>query len=151
MYCQEELIRKSLFHAVFEATKGVAARLRTLSGSTFDGSELVDYCFGSKSGTPVISINAYVTHSEHSEHSGFANQLKGVFGMFRNPPAHTPRATAEWTISEADTLDYFSWLSLLHRRLDKAVVNRLKRLLLARHSPSARTLLPRTVRYGKAA
>jgi hypothetical protein len=40
MYCQEELIRKSLFHAVFEATKGLAARLRTLSGSTLDGSEL---------------------------------------------------------------------------------------------------------------
>lgn len=46
MYCQEELIRKSLFHAVFEATKGVAARLRTLSGSTFDGSELVGRVLG---------------------------------------------------------------------------------------------------------
>jgi Protein of unknown function (Hypoth_ymh) len=51
-YCQEELIRKSLFHAVFEATKGLAARLRTLSGSTLDGSDLIGYCFPSKSGTP---------------------------------------------------------------------------------------------------
>jgi uncharacterized protein (TIGR02391 family) len=123
MYCQEELVRKSLFHAVFEATKGLAARLRTLSGSTLDGSDLVDYCFASKTGMPVICINAYVTHSERSEHSGFANNLRGVFGTFRNPPAHAPRATAEWTISEADALDYFSWLALLHRRLDKAVVN----------------------------
>jgi hypothetical protein len=61
--------------------------------------------------------------SERSEHSGVNGQLKSFFGMFRNPPAHTPRATAEWTISEADTLDYFSWLFLLHRRLDKAIVN----------------------------
>jgi uncharacterized protein (TIGR02391 family) len=124
-YCQEELIRKSLFHAVFEATKGLAARLRTLSGSTLDGSDLVDHCFASKTGTPIIRINSYMTHSERSEHGGFANNLRGVFGAFRNPPAHTPRATAEWTISEADALDYFSWLSLLHRRLDKAVVARL--------------------------
>ena len=121
-YCQEELIRKSLFHAVFEATKGLAARLRTLSGSILDGSELVDYCFASKTGTPVIRINSYVSLSDKSEHSGFANQLRGVFGAFRNPPAHTPRATGDWTICEADALDYFSWLSLLHRRLDKAVV-----------------------------
>jgi uncharacterized protein (TIGR02391 family) len=121
-YCQEELIRKSLFHAVFEATKGLAARLRTLSGSTLDGSELIDYCFASKTGTPVIRINSYTSLSDKSEHSGFANHLRGVFGAFRNPPAHTPRATGDWTISEADALDYFSWLSLLHRRLDKALV-----------------------------
>jgi len=121
-YCQEELIRKSLFHAVFEATKGLAARLRRLSGSALDGSELVDYCFASKTGTPVIRINSYVSVSDKSEHSGFANHLRGVFGAFRNHPAHTPRATGDWTICEADALDYFSWLSLLHRRLDKAVV-----------------------------
>lgn len=30
-YCSEELVRKSLFHAVFEAVKGLGARLRTLS------------------------------------------------------------------------------------------------------------------------
>ena len=83
-YCQEELIRKSLFHAVFEATKGLGARLRTLSGSTLDGSELVDYCFTSRTGTPVIRINSYVSLSDKSEHIGFANHLLGVFGAFRN-------------------------------------------------------------------
>jgi uncharacterized protein (TIGR02391 family) len=123
-YCQEELIRKSLFHAVFEATKGLAARLRTLSGSILDGSDLIDYCFASKSGTPVIRINPYVSHSDRSEHGGFANLLRGVFGTFRNPPAHAPRASADWTISETDALDLFSMLSFLHRRLDKAVVSR---------------------------
>jgi uncharacterized protein (TIGR02391 family) len=123
-YCEEELLRKSMFHAVFEATKGLSERLRRLSGSTLDGSELVDYCFGAKAGTPVIRINAFRTESETSEHRGFANLLKGVFGTFRNPPAHTPRATAGWSISEPDTLDLFSTLSLLHRRLDNAAITR---------------------------
>lgn len=122
MYCNEELIRKSLFHAVFEAAKGLAARLRILSGSILDGADLVDHCFGAKSSPPLIRINAHVTITDRSEHAGFANLLRGVFGTFRNPPAHAPRATADWTITEADALDLFSLLSFVHRRLDKAVV-----------------------------
>jgi uncharacterized protein (TIGR02391 family) len=122
-YCNEELIRKSLFHAVFEATKGLAARLRMLSGSTLDGSDLVNHCFGAKSADPLVRINPYITESDRSEHSGFANLLRGVFGTFRNPPAHSARATADWTITEADTLDLFSLLSFVHRRLDKAVLD----------------------------
>ena len=121
-YCNEELIRKSLFHAVFEATKGLAARLRVLSGSILDGSDLVNHCFGAKSAPPVIQINPHVTITDGSEHSGFANLLHGIFGTFRNPPAHAPRATADWTITEADALDLFSLLSFVHRKLDKAVV-----------------------------
>ncbi len=42
--------------------------------------------------------------------------------MFRNPPAHTPRATAGWALTEPDALDLFSPLSLIHRRLDDAQV-----------------------------
>jgi len=120
-YCEEELVRRSIFHAVFEATKGLAARLRQLSGSTLDGSELVNYCIGAKGGTvPVLQINGYRNKSEESEHRGFANLLHGIFGTFRNPPAHTPRATQEWTITESAAFDLFSMLSYLHRRLDKA-------------------------------
>jgi hypothetical protein len=32
-YCEEELVWRSIFHAVFEATKGLAGRLRQLTGS----------------------------------------------------------------------------------------------------------------------
>lgn len=117
-FCEEELVRRSIFHAVFEATKGLAERLRQLSGAHgIDGSELVDHCFGAKSG-PVVRINAYTTKTEVSEHNGFANLLRGIFGTFRNPPAHTPRATEEWAITEPDALDLFSMLSYAHRRLD---------------------------------
>ena len=119
-YCEEELVRRSIFHAVFEAAKGLASRLRRLSGSALDGSDLVNHCFGAKSGTPVVRINAYRTESDESEHRGFANLLRGIFGTFRNPPAHTTRADEEWTITETDALDLFSMLSYVHRRLDGA-------------------------------
>lgn len=123
-YCEEELLRKSLFHAVFEATKGLSERLRQMAGSHLDGGELIDYCFGTKTPPPIIRINGFQTESETSEHKGFANLLKGIAGTFRNPPAHTPRATLAWAISEPDALDLFSTLSLMHRRLDNATVVR---------------------------
>jgi uncharacterized protein (TIGR02391 family) len=121
-YCNEELIRQSLFHAVFEAVKGLAARLRTLTGSGLDGSDLIDHCFGTRSGQPVVRINACASETDLSEHKGFANLLRGTFGTFRNPPAHAARAAAEWTVTEADALDLFSMLSFIHRRLDHAAV-----------------------------
>ena len=124
LYCEEELLRKSMFHAVFEAAKGVSERLRQLSGSTLDGAELVDHCFSARAGIPIVRINSFRTDSEASEHRGFANLLRGVFGTFRNPPAHTPRATGGWSITESDALDLFSMLSLLHRRLDNALITR---------------------------
>jgi uncharacterized protein (TIGR02391 family) len=95
-YCEVEILRRSIFHAVFEATKGLASRLRTMTGSELDGAELVDACFNRSD--PVIRINAYTSKSDTSEHSGFANLLRGVFGTFRNPVAHTPRIG--WNLSE---------------------------------------------------
>lgn len=123
-YCEEEILRKSIFHAVFEATKGVAQRLRDLSGSTLDGADLVDHCFSTKVSPPVIRINDFRTETEMSEHKGVANMLKGVFGTFRNPPAHSARAAGGWKITEPDALDLFSLLSYLHRKLDGATVQR---------------------------
>lgn len=120
-YCREELLRQSTFHAVFEATKGLAQRLRDTSGSPSDGAALVDACFAAGSGGPVLTINAYVTESELSEHKGFANLIKGLFGTFRNPLAHAPRQ--EWVVTELDALDLFSLLSYVHRRLDRSGVS----------------------------
>jgi uncharacterized protein (TIGR02391 family) len=121
-YCDEELIRQSLFHAVFEATKGVAQRLRQMSGLHTDGNSLVDACFLPKNGTTLMCINGYQSVSDTSEQNGFANLIKGLFGTFRNPPAHTTRATGIWNLSEADALDLFSMLSFVHRRLDHTQV-----------------------------
>lgn len=118
-FCETELLRRSIFHAVFEATKGLASRLRDMTGSTLDGSELVDACFGGQN--PAVRVNPRTSKSELSEHSGFANLLRGVFGTFRNPVAHAPRT--EWSLSEEDALDLFSMLSYAHRRLDRATVS----------------------------
>lgn len=117
-YCRQELLRESTFHAVFEAVKGLGERLRQMLASGLDGAELIDYGFGAKQDPPRITINAYATKSEQSEHQGFAHLLKGIFGTFRNPQAHTPRDS--WPVAEADALDLFSLLSYVHRRLDSA-------------------------------
>jgi hypothetical protein len=41
-FCRGELVQDNYFHAVFEATKSVAEKIRELSGLTSDGSKLVD-------------------------------------------------------------------------------------------------------------
>lgn len=122
MYCREELIRESTFHAVSEAVKGGCDRLRVMTGLTLDGSELIDACFSASTGRPLVTINDWETKSESSEHSGFANLLRGVIGTFRNPTAHAARIA--WPVSEADALDVFSTLSYIHRRLDSARLRR---------------------------
>jgi uncharacterized protein (TIGR02391 family) len=67
-----------------------------------------------------VTINALLTDSQRSEQSGFANLVKGTFGMFRNPTAHEARIL--WAISKEDAEDLLSLASLIHRRLDAATV-----------------------------
>lgn len=81
---------------------------------TEDGSELVDKAFTIRD--PKIKINNLTTETERSEHKGFANLIKGVFGMFRNTTAHAPKIT--WEIDEQDALDILSTISLIHRKLE---------------------------------
>jgi uncharacterized protein (TIGR02391 family) len=113
-FCRAELLNNNCFHAVLEATKGVAERLRGLTGATNDGAELVDEALGGSA--PKIKINQFITDSEKSEQRGFTNLLKGLFGTFRNPTAHAPRIA--WQLKEDDALDLFSLCSYVHRRLD---------------------------------
>jgi len=58
------------------------------------------------------------TKSEKDEQKGFANLLKGVFGMFRNTTAHEARIN--WDMSKEDAEDLLSMVSLIHRRIDGA-------------------------------
>jgi hypothetical protein len=53
-YCQAEFIQENYFHAVLEALKGIAERVRALSGPVSDGAELVNAAFGVKA--PILSI-----------------------------------------------------------------------------------------------
>ena len=107
------------FHAVFEATKGVAEKLREMAGVSSDGGRLVDDALGlGGSGIPRLAFNSLRTESERSEHTGLMNLIKGLFGAFRNTTAHRPRI--HWKMTEQDALDVLTTVSLVHRRLDSA-------------------------------
>lgn len=116
-FCRPELLQNNYFHAVLEATKSVAERLRSLTGLTDDGFALVDQTLSGSQ--PPLAINRLVTESEQSEQRGFATLVKGMFGTFRNVTAHAPKVT--WPIAEHDALDLLSLVSYIHRRLDHAV------------------------------
>ncbi|MBV7316217.1 TIGR02391 family protein [Shewanella sp. NIFS-20-20] len=118
-FCRAELLVDNYFHAVFEATKSIAEKIRSKTGLTSDGSALVDEAFSFKSKIPHLALSSLQTESEQSEQKGFANLLKGIFGTFRNTIAHAPKVT--WIIEEQDALDILSTVSLIHRRLDGAI------------------------------
>lgn len=119
-YCDEELVRKSVFHAISEAAKSIPDRLRRHTGLGTDGEELYGTVFGSRTSAPLVALNAMSTDSEVSEHRGFKNLLTGIQGHYRNPRAHSSRrAAAE---SREDFFDAFALFSYVHRRLDRAGV-----------------------------
>lgn len=113
-YCRAELLEDNYFHAVLEAIKGVADRIRDLSGLTSDGADLINKVFSIK--TPVLALNLLSTETEQSEQKGFSNILVGLFGAVRNPTAHAPKIS--WPMTEQDALDVMSLISFIHRKLD---------------------------------
>jgi uncharacterized protein (TIGR02391 family) len=119
-YCSVELLQDNYFHAVFEAAKGLAQRIRDMSGIQADGAALIDRVFSIE--RPILAINTLKTETEKSEHKGFASLLKGCFAAVRNPLAHEPKIL--WQ-GEDDAADYLSLISLLHRKLDDSVPTRL--------------------------
>jgi uncharacterized protein (TIGR02391 family) len=118
-FCKAELLHENYFHAVFEAMKSIAAKIRKVSGLTCDGAELVQQAFGlGKDCTPLLAINPLATETDKGEQRGFVNLLVGLFGTIRNPTAHNPKI--EWDMTERDALDVLTIASLIHRKLDKA-------------------------------
>ncbi len=115
-YCDLLLHQNNYFHAVLEATKSVAEKIRTRSNMTIDGAALVDATFGGSA--PILRINNHVSKTEEDEQKGFVNLLKGLFGTFRNPTAHAPQIS--WKMPEEDALDLFALVSYAHRRIDSS-------------------------------
>jgi uncharacterized protein (TIGR02391 family) len=115
-FCREELLAENYFHAVLEATKGVADKLRQRTGLTDDGATLIDRSLAGE--LPLLAINSFSSESERSEQRGFANLVKGLFGMFRNPTAHAPKIS--WAVNKEDAEEVFTVLSLVHKRIDGA-------------------------------
>lgn len=115
-FCRAELLADNYFHAVLEAVKSIGDKMRACTGLTDDGATLVDRALGGE--PPMLAINSRSTASEKSEQNGFANLVRGTFGMFRNPTAHEARI--RWDMSKDDAEDLLTIVSLIHRRLDKA-------------------------------
>jgi uncharacterized protein (TIGR02391 family) len=119
-FCRPELVQRNYFHAVLEASKSVSAKIRDRTGLEADGAELADQAFTLKHNMPPSAFNALRTPSERSAHTGYAQFVRGVVGAFRNPTAHEPKI--EFPLTEEDALDMLATVSMVHRRLDQAVV-----------------------------
>lgn len=113
-YCNAELITENYFHSVFEAVKSIAEEIRKKTNLASDGAELIDKALSISN--PLIKINSLQTETEQSEQKGFSNLIKGIFGMFRNTTAHSPKVV--WTITEDEALDIMTTISLIHKKLN---------------------------------
>ena len=110
--CREELLADDYFHTILEATKSVVLKLQDRTGLTV----LVDQALTGE--LPALAINGLRTPSELSEQRGFANLVRGVFGLFRNPTAHEARI--RWGVDKRDAEEALTLVSLIHQRLDGA-------------------------------
>lgn len=119
--CRAELLEQDYFHAVLEATKSLADKIRAKTGLSGDGTSLIEAALARPSGRmPYLAFNTLRTTSEESEHRGIEHLLKGLVATARNPTAHEPRV--HWAVVEQDAVDLLTLASYLHRRLDEAVV-----------------------------
>ena len=114
-YCVEDYLRADYYDAVFEATKGLAERVRQISGLTTDGGTLFQTAFSKND--PYIFFNAMKTDSERSEYTGLKELLEAIFHLVRNPAAHTPKVN--WKTDETKALDILTLISFAHKYLDE--------------------------------
>lgn len=121
-YCTEELLKENYFHAVFEATKSLADRVRQMTNLEGDGTTLYDRAFSTS--TPYLVLNNLQTESERSQQVGFCLMLKGINSMVRNVTAHTPKI--KWIIEEDEAIDILTTISFLHKNLDNCQVVRME-------------------------
>ncbi|MDO9534273.1 MAG: TIGR02391 family protein [Bacillota bacterium] len=114
-YCIKDYLRKDYYDAVFEAAKGLAERVREITGLTVDGGTLFQKAFAKND--PYLFFNALKTDSEVSEFIGLKELLESIFHLVRNPVAHTPKIN--WKMDETKALDILTLISFAHKYLDE--------------------------------
>lgn len=114
-YCIKDYLRKDYYDAVFEAAKGLAERVRQITGLSSDGGELFQKAFAK--GDPFLFFNSMQTESEKSEFTGVKELLEAIFHLVRNPAAHTPKIN--WRVEEIKALDILTLISFAHKYLDE--------------------------------
>ncbi|MGU7966352.1 TIGR02391 family protein [Streptococcus suis] len=115
-YCQEELLEENYFHAVFEASKGLFHKIRSMTGSSLDSARLIDQCFNIKNPVVIINGNKLQTLDEQSDYKGLYNLLFSIAHLYRNSKAHKLKYYNPDSINDAITA--FSMLSLAFKFLD---------------------------------
>ncbi|NLE24927.1 MAG: TIGR02391 family protein, partial [Clostridiaceae bacterium] len=113
--CIRDYMQKDYFDAVFEAAKGVAQRVRDITGLATDGGKLFQTAFSTKD--PYLYFNLLSTESEISEFSGLKELLEAIFHLVRNPAAHSPKIN--WNVEEEKALDVMTLISVAHKYLDE--------------------------------
>ncbi len=114
-YCIKDYLRKDYHAAVFEASKGLAERVRIITGLKLDGGRLFDTAFSTND--PCIFFNSLKTVNEKNEFIGLKELLCAIFHLVRNPEAHTPKIN--WIIEEHKALDVLTIISFTHKYLDE--------------------------------
>ncbi|KXG42692.1 TIGR02391 family protein [Tepidibacillus decaturensis] len=114
-YCIKDYLQKDYYDAVFEAAKGLAERVRQITGLTSDGSALFQKAFAKND--PYIFFNSLKTESEINEYTGLKELLESIFHLVRNPAAHTPKVN--WKMDETKALDILTLISFSHKYLDE--------------------------------
>jgi len=114
-YCIKDYLRKDYYDTVFEASKGLAERVRQISGLTKDGTALFQTAFAKND--PYIFFNSLKTESEINEFNGLKELLESITHMVRNPAAHTPKIN--WKMNETEALDILTLISFAHKYLDE--------------------------------
>ncbi|NLT21200.1 MAG: TIGR02391 family protein [Syntrophomonadaceae bacterium] len=114
-YCIKDYLRKDYYDAVFEASKGLAERVREITCLTSDGSALFQKAFAKND--PYIFFNNLKTDSEINEFIGLKELLESIFHLVRNPAAHTPKVN--WKMDEIKALDILTVISFAHKYLDE--------------------------------
>ena len=113
-YCIKDYLQKDYYDAVFEATKGLAERVRQITGLTTDGGILFQTAFAKND--PYLFFNSMQTDSEKSEFTGLKELMEAIFHLVRNPAAHTPKIN--WKVEESKALDILTLISFAHKYLD---------------------------------
>ena len=114
-YCIKDYLQKDYYDAVFEAAKGLAERVREMSGLTTDGGTLLKTAFSKND--PYLFFNSMQTDSEKSEFTGLKELMEAIFHLVRNPAAHTPKIN--WKVDEVKALDVLTLISFAHKYLDE--------------------------------